>query len=178
MNKKPIKIPSYIKKQLLPDEYVIYKLKPSWKIFIVPMAMLLPTLFVFYFCKEGKSDIEIAFCILCAISFGMFVSNFIMALHEYFEFLFLTNSRVIIGNFYKEINLKEIMEVTNNKDLPPVELRGLYWFVFCISFYNIIFYCKDNKNLVARLANIDKKDYNKFKRLLKKECKKQGNKIS
>ena len=188
MNEKQIKIPSDIKKQLLPDEYVIYKLKPSWKIFIDPVAILLLTLVVFYFCKDGKSDTELFFCILCAVGLGIFVSNFVILLNEYFKSLFLTNRRVIANNFSKEINLEEIKKVTMQKigegyseDLYYMEKRLLFLrlFVLFTSFYNITFYCKDRrKSATAIMANIDKKDYEKFKKLLTKECKKLGNNIS
>ena len=176
MNKKQIKIPSDIKRQLLPDEYVIYKLKPSWKIFIAPAVILLLIVLAFYFCKDGKSDIEVLFTILCAIGLGIFVSNFVILLSEYFKSLFLTNKRVIIYDFHKEINLNEIKDVTCKNTYYSV--GRLFVFICCISPYNITFYCKDNESLIVRMANIDRKDYNKFKKLLTKECKKQGNNIS
>ncbi len=175
MNQKPIKLSSYIRKKLLPDEYVIYKLKPSWKIWILPAIILSLIVLDFCICIHGR--FESMLVALATIGVTIFVLNFVMVLNEYFKSLFLTNKRIIIENFREEIDLREIKSVAIF-EIGPGELPHFWLILGGIFFYDITFYCKDNESLIVRMANIDKEDYNQFKKLLTEECKKHGNKIS
>ena len=143
MNQKPIKLSSYIRKKLLPDEYVIYKLKPSWKIWILPAIILSLIVLGFCICIHGK--FESMLVALATIGVTIFVLNFVT----------------------------DPIDKSHYKKLPH------FWLILGgIFFYDITFYCKDNESLIVRIANIDKEDYNQFKKLLTEECKKHGNKIS
>ena len=168
MNKKPIKIPSYIKKQLLPDEYVIYKLKPSWKIWIGPAGLFLIILFAL-FSKIAENEEMIVF-LMCFVA--LFIFSFLMVLYEYLKFLVLTNKMVIIKSPYEDIKIS--LEDINGIAM-FLEMRGnkLPW-----SIYSIQFICKKNKKIIRNFTSISEEDYNKFKKLLTEECKKHGNNIS
>lgn len=155
------------KKQLLQDEYIIYKLKPSWKIWIFPAVLLLIILFAL-FSKIAENEETIVF-LMCFVA--LFIFSFLMVLFEYLKSLVLTNKRVIIKSSYEDIkiNLGDI-----NGLAMFIEMRGnkLPW-----TTYRVQFICKENKNIIRNFTSIEE-DYEKFKKLLTEECKKHGNNIS
>ena len=159
------------KKQLLQDEYIIYKLKPSWKIWIGPAGLFLIILFAL-FSKNAENEEMIVFFMCFLLLLISFVFTFLIVLSESLKFLILTNKRVIIKNSYEEIaiNLEEI----NETDMFRLTIipRAPVWR------YSIQFICKENKKIIRHFINISEEDYEKFKKLLVEECKKHGNNIS
>lgn len=183
MNTKPIKVPSYIKKQVLPDEYVIYKLKPSWKIWIGTIIIFLLLLMNIFFVKDDMS---------IGMSGILFVVMFFVQLLEQMKFLLLTNKRVIVKDFSLEVYGRvEKKFILKDSSLAKINLENIEKidipesqesFPFnrdYLSFRSpIIFICKNNIQVVCRFCGIRKKDYDDFQHLLTAVWKKLGNNIS
>lgn len=167
MNEKQIKISSDTKKQLLPDEYIIYSYKPKWwDVCGVPISFSIIFLLICFFVDKLDEKIMI---LIPVVVFTCFM--WVMAIFSYIkEDLVLTNKRVITGPFSEsniEINLNDIERVFQFIGVPG-----------CFQTTDITFVCKNKKNIELRVVHMRLKDYEKFKKLLTEECKKHGNNIS
>jgi len=183
MNQKTIKIPSYIKKQLLPDEYIIYELKSSWKIWIVPIIIFMLLLTAIFFVKDGM---------FIGMSGILFVVMFFVQSFEQTKFLLLTNKRVIVKDFSLEVHgraeknfiLKDTsLEKINLEEIEKIEIpESKDSFLFnrdYLSFRSpIIFICKNDIQVVCSFCGISKTNYENFQHLLTAVCKKPSNHIS
>ena len=182
MNTKPIKVPSYIAKQFLPDEYALCRCKPYLVNYFIFLTIL--TGFLLYWIITYSAPKDIKFFSYATLFSVIFLIAWIIFLSGYIQTeLILTNKRVMVRHPFvsseiEYINLEEIRitDIYDQSDeLTPLMYKGIYRGK---SANMITVSIRSKKGIELVVRNIGRSDYKKFQELLTEECKKLGNNIS
>ena len=182
MNIKPIKVPSYIAKQFLPDEYAIYRCKPYLVNYFIFLTIVTGFLLYWLITYSAVEDIKfLSYAILFSV---IFLIAWIMLISIYIQTeLILTNKRVIVRTPFvsSEIECIKLEEIritdiyAQADELTPVMYEGIYRGK---SANMITVSIRSKKGIELVVRDIGHSDFKKFQELLVEECKKLRNNIS
>lgn len=187
MDTKPIKIPSYITKQLLPDEYAIFRCKKSY-IPLLTLLIIFSTIAIYgvmEYYKNPKPLTNENIMILVVSGILILVCLLVSVITYIRTELILTTKRVILRTPFghsafpfniEYMNLEEISTVYSDsqEEFTPSGWASMIKIQSPNRFTVVI---RSKQGITLTIPDIERLNYEKFKELLVIECLKYNNKI-